>query len=433
MHKKIDPKVKTIVLRLQEAGYETYVVGGAVRDTLLQQKPKDYDVSTAATPEEIRAIFGRKRSIIIGKRFRLVHIRDGRKVTEVSTFRRQPKGVQITPSQGSANEPSSPHIIYNDNEYGTPFEDAFRRDFTVNALFYDPVKDEIKDFTQKGIDDLNQKIVRVIGDPTTRFEEDPVRMLRALKLVGQFGFNMEVETATALVRNLSLITLVSPSRLALELEKILRSPYGDQIFKTFREYGLLKYFMPWFDIHWDTEACHYAMDLLRTRNQRIQKGHYRESLSIALACITLPFIESEHNQVPGSLWEEELHPYHDVWKKIKSVMYPHNFCQKVIDSATAIIMSTPDFLDQNSNPSELMCMRSYAHTREFFIIQNEVAWLIEGADARFPKIKTSDDENEAGVVFPHHGNGRSQRFTKKSGKFGKKQSRYPHKIPDSDS
>ena len=202
-HLEIEPKITRIIQDLQNAGYETYVVGGAVRDLLLGCNPKDYDISTAATPEQICQVFGRRHTMIIGKRFRLVHYRMGHEIVEISTFRRSPGKAAVKKHPRFANLPEK--MIIDDNNFGSSKEDAFRRDFTVNALFYDPVKEEIIDYTGNGLNDIQSKTVRVIGDPDVRFEEDPVRMLRALKLVGRFNFAMDDACENSLFANMEKI------------------------------------------------------------------------------------------------------------------------------------------------------------------------------------------------------------------------------------
>lgn len=293
MHKylDIDPKIVNIIRNLQDAGYETYVVGGAVRDLLLGQTPKDYDLSTAATPEEICKVFGRRHTMIIGKRFRLVHYRMGREIVEISTFRRTPGKAE------SKNHPRFAHLpekmIVDDNNFGSSKEDAFRRDFTVNALFYDPIKEEIIDYTNSGLKDIESKTVRVIGDPDVRFEEDPVRMLRALKLVGRFGFALEDKAENSLFANMDKIKHVPISRMTLELEKVLSSCYVDTLLEAFNDFGLLPYFLPYFAKRWGTPEMERALDLIYERNCQVSSGYLRNSISLAMACLTLPFIESE--------------------------------------------------------------------------------------------------------------------------------------------
>lgn len=293
MHKylDIDPKIITVIRNLQDAGYETYVVGGAVRDLLLGHTPKDYDISTAATPEEICRVFGRRQTMIIGKRFRLVHYRMGREIVEISTFRRTPGKTKISDNPKFANLPSK--MIVDDNNFGSSKEDAFRRDFTVNALFYDPVKEEIIDYTDSGLKDIGSKTVRVIGDPDVRFEEDPVRMLRALKLVGRFGFSMDDATENSLFNNMDKIKHVPISRMTLELEKVLSSCYVDTLLEAFHDFGLLAYFLPFFAQNWGTPEMEKALDLIYERNCEVSAGELRNSISLAMACLILPFVESD--------------------------------------------------------------------------------------------------------------------------------------------
>ena len=165
--KDIDDDALKVLYRLKNAGFLGYLVGGGVRDLLLARKPKDFDISTDAHPPQVKKLF--RNCFIIGRRFRLCHVRFGRKVIEVSTFRRQAE-----PEEGET-------LIRRDNTFGTPEEDAFRRDFTVNALFYDVATFSIIDYVG-GLEDVQQKVIRTIGDPVVRFREDPVRMLRAVSL-----------------------------------------------------------------------------------------------------------------------------------------------------------------------------------------------------------------------------------------------------------
>ena len=300
-HLEIEPKITRIIQDLQNAGYETYVVGGAVRDLLLGCNPKDYDISTAATPEQICQVFGRRHTMIIGKRFRLVHYRMGHEIVEISTFRRSPGKAAVKNHPRFANLPEK--MIIDDNNFGSSKEDAFRRDFTVNALFYDPVKEEIIDYTGNGLNDIQSKTVRVIGDPDVRFEEDPVRMLRALKLVGRFNFAMDDACENSLFANMEKIRHVPISRMTLELEKVLSSCYVDTLFEAFHDYGLLPYFLPFFAENWNTPEMEQALDLVFERNCQVSAGELRNSISLAMACLTLPFIikDMETYNVKASL------------------------------------------------------------------------------------------------------------------------------------
>lgn len=395
---KIHPDVLDIIAQLQNAHFETYIVGGAVRDILLNRIPKDYDVCTAATPEEVVEVFGRKQSIIIGKRFRIVHVKTPKHTIEVSTFRRKPNETKM---------------LADDNEYGTASEDAFRRDFTVNAIFYNPIKDELIDLTKQGLSDLEKGVVRVIGDPCARFDEDPVRVLRALKLVGQYNFKMEPETADALIYAMRLLLKVSPSRLALEVEKILRSPYGFEMLTTFKKHGLLKFFMPWLDQQWGTPECQYALELFKVYNQRIKKGAFTDSASLAIAALILPFIEKKYGLGKGMLWEKN----HDIKYQIKDVLeaflYPHGFCGRILDSTLNMLLLQTDFLRFDGDMNRLTQSRSYVRGRELFILQNEIISHISNIEEHFPGPSESFFKRKAEgghLPPPHHKKRRRKRF-----------------------
>ena len=298
---EVNGNAVAVIAALQRAGFESYIVGGAVRDLLLGRSPKDFDISTAASPEEVRKVFGRRSTRIIGKRFRLAHVYMGRELFEVSTFRKAPDGSGADERNIRHSESLPEHMIVSDNAFGSAKEDAKRRDFTVNALFYNPMENEILDYTGKGLADIDARLVRAIGDPGLRFEEDPVRLLRALKLVAQYDFNLDNATENALFARMPLICHAAPSRLALELEKILQSCYGDRHFQVFHDYGLLKYLLPEIDSSWGSAAASHMMKLLFERNCRVDEGRYRNSISLAIATIATAYVEDVCGRVPGGL------------------------------------------------------------------------------------------------------------------------------------
>lgn len=201
-----------VVGRLQKAGYQAYVVGGAVRDLLLGREPKDFDVATDATPEEVRGLF--RRSRIIGRRFQIVHVMVGPETIEVTTFRGGGKAVQ--------NEHGR---IMKDNHYGSMEEDAQRRDFTCNALYYDPKAREIIDFHQ-GVDDIRARRLVMIGNPAERYQEDPVRILRAVRLSAKLGFEVEAHTREPIARYADRLKQEPVARLFDEIMKLLFSGYS---------------------------------------------------------------------------------------------------------------------------------------------------------------------------------------------------------------
>ena len=373
---KIDPYIIDVIGRLRSAGYETYLVGGAVRDILLDRTPKDYDVSTSATPEEVRRVFRDRHTLIIGKRFRLVHLIRGRDVTEISTFRKRPEQeAQADRPKRCENAPEN--MIFHDNAFGTSRDDAFRRDFTVNAIFYDPTDDRLVDHTGLGVSDLRAGIVRTIGDPALRFEEDPVRVLRAIKLVGQYGFTMEPETGRAVRASIDLICHASPSRLSLELEKILRNSYTGEILKAFHEYGFLRYFLPNLDPVFGTPQMDYALKLLALRGERIRGGIFRASLSTAVAMVALPFAEAEigQSEEQGGLWDYYMGVESDLRHIILRLFHPLVLTHRTTSDAINNLLMQIRFKTHRRLHS-FADRKGYPGAREFAIIQNLVAWHI---------------------------------------------------------
>jgi poly(A) polymerase len=224
---------------LQEAGYKAFVVGGAVRDLLLDIEPKDFDIATDATPEQVRAVF--RRSRIIGRRFRLVHVMCGSETVEVSTFR---GGVPASAEEHQRDEHGR---ILRDNVFGTQWEDALRRDFTINALFYDPSTQEILDYTD-GVADSKKRLIRMIGDPEQRYREDPVRMLRAARLAAKLGGEIEPKTRAPIKRLAPLIQNVPAARVFEEMLKLLLSGHARECVLKLRSEGLHHGLLPMLDV-----------------------------------------------------------------------------------------------------------------------------------------------------------------------------------------
>ena len=227
--KDIDPDALKVMYRLKNHGFRAYLVGGGVRDLLLGRRPKDFDIGTDAHPQQVKKLF--RNCFVIGRRFRLCHVRFGRKVVEVSTFRKQ------------APVEEGDTMIRRDNTFGTPEEDAFRRDFTVNALFYDIATFSIIDYVD-GLKDLEERVMRTIGDPADRLREDPVRMLRAVALAARLGFSIDRDSLEAIRFLRGDIVKSSPARILDELYKILRQGASRRTFQMLHELGLLAYLLP---------------------------------------------------------------------------------------------------------------------------------------------------------------------------------------------
>jgi len=230
---------------LQDAGYSAYVVGGAVRDLLLGSEPKDFDVATDARPEEIKPLF--RRALIIGRRFRLVHVMVGRETVETSTYRAA--GDEATDvAEGEARRLQDEHgRVLRDNVFGTQAEDARRRDFTVNALYFDPASEMIVDY-HGGLADLKKRVLRVIGDPATRYREDPVRMLRAVRLAAKLGLSIDPATRAPIRRLAPLMERVPPARLFDEMLKLLLSGHASACLRQLRDEGLHHGVLPLLDV-----------------------------------------------------------------------------------------------------------------------------------------------------------------------------------------
>jgi poly(A) polymerase len=232
---------------LQDAGFAAYVVGGAVRDLLLGIEPKDFDVATDARPEQIKPLF--RRALIIGRRFRLVHVMVGRDTVETSTFRAA--GVDAAEpgaSEGDTRRVQDEHgRVLRDNVFGSQAEDARRRDFTVNALYFDPATEMIVDY-HGGLADLKKRVLRVIGDPATRYREDPVRMLRAVRLAAKLGLTLAAETRAPIRRLAPLMERVPPARLFDEMLKLLLSGHASACLRQLRDEGLHHGVLPLLDV-----------------------------------------------------------------------------------------------------------------------------------------------------------------------------------------
>ena len=238
---KLDRHAVSITDRLVKAGFQAYLVGGCVRDLLLGMHPKDFDVSTNAEPEEIQALF--KNCRLIGRRFRLAHIHFGRHVIEVATFR----GPHIKHDKNDSHAHKDGRLL-RDNVYGTLEEDAWRRDFTVNALYLDPQKKTVIDYVG-GIEDHQNRVLRLMGDPTTRFKEDPVRLIRAVRFKAKLNFQIDTHTAEPMKRMAPLLKDIPAARLYDEILKLFLNTQASQVFEMLRQHDLFKALFP------QTELC----------------------------------------------------------------------------------------------------------------------------------------------------------------------------------
>jgi poly(A) polymerase len=296
---RVDERALSVVRTLQERGFKAYIVGGAVRDLLLGLLPKDFDVATNATPEQVKSAF--RRAFIIGRRFRIVHVVYGRgrehEVIEVSTFRAHFDNADAT--QVTGNERSSKQElagmkhavdvsgrVLRDNVWGPQDEDAARRDFTINAMYYDPETGDVIDY-HGGIADAKKKVLRMIGDPATRYREDPVRIIRAVRFVAKLsalGFSLEAKTAAPLKRMLKLLAEVPQSRLFDEMLKLLQTGHALASVAQLKSLGLQKGIYPLLDVVVARADEAFVKTALQDTDRRVGEGK-PVAPSFLLACV----------------------------------------------------------------------------------------------------------------------------------------------------
>ncbi|MGZ5152356.1 MAG: polynucleotide adenylyltransferase PcnB, partial [Burkholderiales bacterium] len=286
----------SVTQTLQEHNYTAFVVGGAVRDLILGWEPKDFDVATSATPEQVRELF--RRSRIIGRRFRIVHVMCGRETVEVSTYR----GSAIASEENEQQIADEHGRLLRDNVFGTQEQDAIRRDFTLNALFYDPSTQQVWDY-HNGFEDLKKKRLRMIGDPEQRYREDPVRMLRAVRLSASRGLDIDQPTRAPIKSLTALLANVPAARLFDEMLKLLLSGHAYECVMALRQEGLHHGLLPMLDVILDQPMGErFVMLALRNTDARIKN---EKSVSPSFLFASL-------------LWHEVL----AAWKKLEGEGIP---------------------------------------------------------------------------------------------------------------
>jgi poly(A) polymerase len=260
-----------VLYRLKDAGYQAFLVGGGVRDILLGKQPKDFDIATDAHPEQVHKLF--RNSILIGRRFRLVHVRFGREIIEVATFRASHNGGQDSNQAKQADN----GMLLRDNVYGTVDDDAMRRDFTINAMYYNINGFTIHDFAG-GVEDIEQRNIRMIGEPQARYREDPVRMLRAIRFAAKLDFDIDPATAEPIHSLGHLLEPIPAARMFEEVLKLLLSGNGEQTYYLLRDYDIFKYLFPATDAaieadqSEDYQVEEFVVLALRNSDERIAQG-----------------------------------------------------------------------------------------------------------------------------------------------------------------
>ena len=345
----IDPDVLKVLYRLIQAGYLAYLVGGSVRDLMLGRRPKDFDVATGAHPQQVRDLF--RNSRVIGRRFRLVHVFFGPKNIEVATFRKQSEGVSI-------DDP----LIRHDNTFGTPEEDAFRRDFTVNSLFYDPQTFRVIDYAG-GVADLRARLIRSIGDPELRMREDPVRMMRAVRFAAKLGFDIETTTLAAIERHRCDLLKASMPRVVEETFRTIGQTGAARALLLMETLGLLEQLMPWLSAHLKAEAV--ALEDARTIRSLAALG---ETIStgvtppheVVLAAMFLDLQSSRNPSQPEASKSDELDLVGELRKR--------GFARADTEIMRLIIEAFPQLMKPSRRTRKLMRRPYFENARRLFEI-----------------------------------------------------------------
>ncbi len=291
---RIHPCALKTTRTLADAGYAAFVVGGAVRDLLLGREPKDFDIATDATPEEVRALF--RRSRLIGRRFRIVHVYCGQDTIEVTTFRAQ--NIQGENEDDDDRVTAEDGMLLRDNVFGGQEDDAARRDFTVNALYYDTENEEVWDY-HGGVGDARKRRLKMIGDPATRFREDPVRMLRAARFAAKLDFHIDPATRAPIAELAHMLERIPSARLFDEMMKLLMSGHAERGVRQLRAEGLHHGVLPMLDrILDDTPRQRFLHAALHDTDERIRNG--QSAAPAFIACLLWFDMQAAWAKLQGS-------------------------------------------------------------------------------------------------------------------------------------
>ncbi|WP_160142738.1 polynucleotide adenylyltransferase PcnB [secondary endosymbiont of Ctenarytaina eucalypti] len=299
--KEISANALKVLYRLNKAGYEAYLVGGGVRDLLLGKKPKDFDITTNATPEQMRKLFRNCR--LVGRRFRLAHVMFGSEIIEVATFRGHHQVLEAKGESVVAALTDHNGMLLRDNIFGSIEEDAERRDFSVNSLYYSLADFTLRDYTG-GLKDLREGTLRLIGDPETRYREDPVRMLRAVRFAAKLKMSISHETAEPIPRLAALLRDIPPARLLEKALKLLQAGYGQASYRLLREYQLVQPLFPLisrnFTEHGKSYMEHMVTRVLANTDQCFHNNMQINPALLFAAMLWYPLLEHARKLTQGS-------------------------------------------------------------------------------------------------------------------------------------
>jgi len=302
--KDISENALKVLYRLNKAGYEAYLVGGGVRDLLLGKKPKDFDVTTNATPEQMRKLFRNCR--LVGRRFRLAHVMFGPEIIEVATFRGHHEAELVSEDRNNSQRGQN-GMLLRDNIFGSIEDDAQRRDLTINSLYYSVADFTVRDYVG-GLNDLRQGIIRLIGDPETRYREDPVRMLRVIRFAAKLEMSIAAETAAPIPRLATLLHDIPPARLFEETLKLLQAGYGYRTYLQLREYQLFQPLFPTITRNFtemgDSNMERIIIQVLKNTDNRIHNDMRVNPAFLFSAMFWYPLLENAQRiaQEGGLAW-----------------------------------------------------------------------------------------------------------------------------------
>ncbi|MFL0803700.1 MAG: polynucleotide adenylyltransferase PcnB [Agarilytica sp.] len=384
-----------VVAQLTSAGFEAYLVGGCVRDLLLDEHPKDFDVATDATPEQVKKVFRSAR--IIGRRFRIVHVRFGREIIEVTTFRGSPKGAK---SKNDHNQ-SDKGILLRDNVYGDIRSDALRRDFTVNALYYAPQDGAILDYAN-GLDDLEQRQLRIIGDPDARYKEDPVRMLRAVRFAAKLGFALTPETEAPIQEHADYLSDIPPARLFEEVLKLFVSGYATAVLTKLREYGLLRYLFPGTDNSLDSGDDYYErliFSMVANTDRRLRSNKRVTPAFIYAAMLWPPL----HTKIKELMDEQKLN-YHEASQQAASGVVGQQLSYTSIPKRFLLPMREIWSLQQRLGRREgKRAYQTMEHPRfraayDFLLLREEAGEKLDGLGLWWTRFQDADESEREEMI-----------------------------------
>lgn len=377
-----------VMSRLNEAGYEAFLVGGGVRDLLLDGRPKDFDIATSATPEQVKRLFRGAR--IIGRRFKIVHVRMGREIIETTTFRAH----HNDSNKRNESSQSDSGMLLRDNVYGDIESDAARRDFTINALYYTSKGFELHDFCN-GLHDIKHRTIRMIGDPITRYREDPVRMLRAVRFAAKLGFKIEAKTMEPIRHHGKLLRDISPSRLFDEMLKLFMAGSATATFGQLLDHDLLQHLFPATAacIERDPQGLKLIEQTMVNTDKRI-RAEKRVTPAFIYAALLWPALQEEQKRLEKNKKMSPLQAQNQAAQKVIGDQLAHTAIPKRFTSVMREIWDLQLRLPrrQGNRAASL-----FEHTRfragyDFVLLREETGENLDGLGLWWTQYQETDDK-----------------------------------------